>query len=730
MTVGILVFSILMLGGFVGGRVFMPEKQEHTSARHLKVFVCWLVSAAGLIGLIAIAALSFSGSFIGVVLQRGELIEFLALVTGVPVALAGSTYAILLAYKSIRLSESEQGRQQREEEAKQNEEFDRRVGQASSDFLELSARLDNLNVVSSSLLARSLTEMAGVMLAERGDASALQRAMERLDQSAANYAGAFAALGNHVGTMLRRPTTSWLLEYRLSSVSLAATDVLDKVETRKIWKFHEAEGLDFFAYGHSGTGHDRAYDFLRSLQLLGMQASRLRGLDLIQMALHAALNTPVSDLGEQKVVDVPPVEKFGEVFFQSYLSAPVRLQDRAFDLHWPLRMLYDIHVQAGSEHFPVPSGPWRLLSAGTVLLSDLVKLLPEKRHIEEFLRGERGQRALGYPQGPWLDARLEQLAFPEKRSSSAAALTWAGETDKSLRDSGFPGLKYDAHQGVRAILEAARAGAPTYPAWRAMVRRHLVDDLLEHHILQVSRNRPGATESAAALDALGKQRAVVESLRNLAVGGGERDSTALRWFLLAARSRPDDADAHGYRSQVVELARKLAAQGEIDEEQAHAYNLESRTGYRPHPAAEAASEGGALPESAQAVARWIEGQFWSYPPVDLIEATGTSRLLPEELGALDGLMLAFLVRTGADLDAFGLVLDPTALCGCRIAPDFPEGAPRLDWDRFVIDFHALVARLPVSGPDRGSLDLSTEWTAFKAWLGQGGLAPWIQRGGT
>ena len=691
-----IVFAALLMVGLIGSFLIRTER-DRQAERHLWKFACWLVSALGLVGLCA--SLLMDSGVLGAGLTPVDRISFLALLTGAPVALAGATYAVLLAYKSIQLTQNEH----RRDTTVRVEEVVQRV---KANFLQLADLIEKLNIESHAAVRSALVATAERMTSAAGTLPDVT-SDESLKAAQRTYSSAFLALSAHLGIMTQCPATLAVINGRLRDQELVAEFALrlgKKSESYDLKSFSSLteEGSRYFAYADREANESTGLRLHAIMAALAGQAARLQSADLLDMALRTSLNDAAQRLREGEEVIAEGMRP-ADFFFGPYLDEPVRSKPPESQLHWPARMLLDCPV---NQQLTQGLGRGRrVLAVAEVVLADLVRMCPGRTHLKLLLETHLCLAMDKNREGQAVMTKvISRLAFPETTSVGATVGHWADSSLKNMRDAGASMLKHDPQHSLSLIRQALGEGGDAFSQWRSAYRSESMN-VLEAMVIE-EKDATGGVQRI--------QRAV-GSAKCLALGFQEplQDELALRWLLLAARMAVGDVSQH--RASAVELATRLANQERWPNLAALALRLEFDAGH-PHASNEEAFVGVSAADRVKLLEEWFMGAFWGLPSAGVHDQPESPATMvnPEEVCNRTGLLPALLHAFAADAGVRArLVMDSTALCTYRV-----EAIEMVRANASVVNaFESFVANVPIRRDSaRGSeyMDLTTAYEVFCA----------------
>lgn len=494
-----------------------------TAYSHMLRFSAWVTVTAGVVGTLAFSTLRHTtlGAEVGV----DATIAAFALVLGVPVALAGSVYAILLAFRSIELTEKQAllaerqavfEKQIHDDERSQNlEHLARSSGML---FAELAGSLERLNASSAIAYTESQVRVSELVRAG-GDEPSRNAIFKNLNEVAFAYRDAWGDLLRHLRAIAQNPVALDLLDSQLASKQLASGLICQARRAKQAVVVKEWE--EFLEYGESGASHSSALSLLSTVQVLHGQAGKLTYIDLIEMVIRTNLNVEASTALEFSVAKSPDL---------SWLDRrqPTRSEVRTAALMPPALMLLDLEVGLLK-----PPSTAKVLGVGEMVLADLIAAVPTKEEITTFFEG-----AISSPPASLVTLIPEDrqqlrsfagsLQYPQANPVGRALNAWSmrrtAHEDVLLRSS--------LHHHVEALRDRIVLGARLQESWRSSVRRHVVAERLPAQVEKLLRENRRADASS-----------LIEKLAGYAHLDGAQDEVTLAYLLLAARHHPEQAES-------------------------------------------------------------------------------------------------------------------------------------------------------------------------------------------
>ena len=582
-----------------------------------------ILYAVGILGIFAVVSLcvwlippyyqalggrEFLGGVDGSGFDSASLTTLLTILTGVPVALAGSVYAILLARRA-------------DETSTEQMEMD-----LEGRLAEMTQRMtDNYTRLGEALLATHATTTVLMERALRHCSEALQKddigagivdAIGQLDLT--QLKTDIAELRNCVGAIRRHEPSVDALRLALEQkrTDLGANYFIE----------HGYKGLEKHAWlGYRNS--NKAETLVDALEILRLQAERLTVQDLLTTVLEGALYKAADVAEAGKKVDA----RDRELFFHSFVRQPTR----ECEPHYYIRALGRMLLTRQAQLMRKLTHTWesRTINFGALILEDLYRLMPDKEVLMRAVMMQTlGQRIQKVNQRI-VPEHLESLSYAGRGifpayfvQGAAASLDAKDDAEPALvlRVPGFANRIYDW-----AGDQLAFAYGNDTSSWECLVSDYVATRLIERgsHITRMGSTR------ATVHKAFSENGLLFSHL-----------SPARRWE--TTRARTLGACAASQLEEAAALASaalQLALPG--NEQRRSAWDAGDIATLRGD--AEAAARHyasipqGECPTSLSALSEWLDG-FISKLHFDL--TIQGSLIMPSEVAAKDGLLPMFVHR--------------------------------------------------------------------------------------
>ena len=672
-------FAFLLVSSMIAYLVLnLYQSRVRTSRRiaparlHVTNFGLWMVFSMGLVGIIGLRArMIYEGmggdDFVGRPLGDEALIGFFALVVGVPVALAGSVYAVLLAYKSVELTE-------RDRLDRQRGHFEKEVATICKNFLGIAYAIRKLNAKSAAAMEPLLREFnaLGAFGQSQAEQAPFAAASRKLFASNANriVSDAVIEFCDKVERVTHHAPSALFLGHLISKRSATeagsnqvgpegkpderflATRLSDTQSEDARFKFQDESSASLLAYGRplsvSAAESSRLSEsskaseaseasmtsvaaLLEVLEVMQLQAARLTSTDLVRNAILMNLNDAAGLVKTGEILNFTGATNNVASLHLDYFTIPTKQRDPDYVLHWVGRMLRDMRVQV-TENGRLPHSG--VIALGDVLLVDLLKMLPTKLDLMEFLK----KHETAVMDSAWPEEGVEQLLngidYPKDAPVSKLAWSWIRALEAGIQPSRSGALvKLSGEEGIDAVVRSMKGDAADFhKAWVQAARERIMKVVISQDLV---RQR----DSASA----GSLRLQVTSAKPFAQL--ERDLHAFHWHLLDGRL----GDASGAPLDEViatyEEGLNIGMELNLSREKLFSLQLEIYAVQYRHGKTPAVPKQGEALDWTEVMSQWVEGQAWRMPPVQIDGQV----LVPEEVSATDGILPLILVGLGEAL---------------------------------------------------------------------------------
>lgn len=643
------IFALLCLLGLVGILILSVVKNGIAPERKpVLTFGLWMIISMGVVGFIALRARTiyeFMGGdqFIGRPLGDEALIGFLALVIGVPVALAGSVYAVMLAYLSVENTK-------RDRKDRRSENFDKEVGAITANFLKISQALRQLNADTYAIMESVLREFneLGAVGIDNESRVHFDAAAQRLTNNNANQLirDAIGSFCDEVTAVTRHPPSTAFLGHLLvkrsankieSADLLVAARLLDEANHKRL-VFESDQDKEFLNYGNSEEPTSAVAALLDVLEIMRLQAARLTSTDMIRSAIFSSFYSYETDITSGEPVLLPYGAKSVPTRFGSWLKKPTSRREPEYMLHLCGDLLHDIAIRfSRKDRLKIEV---LYVGLGQVILTDLHKILPTKSQLVDFLQDE-GKLVLG---SAWPDEGIDRkqldldVEYPRDAPLSKIAKDWVRQADKSASASGISGMfKPDYVPEATKIVESISSGPQAFSdAWLDSLRSRIITDSLTDE-LAIQRRGLNNDELLCRVMA-GEDLALVKA-----------DHLTLQWRLLVARLRDatnaPPADVLKAYTTALKLAEDLRTMGNtnVTDERLMAVRLEHYAAFfrlGQLNLAEHAINWNSSLDWIEVIRLWIDGQMWRLVPMEAQDI----HLTPFVISSVNGVLPLLLAR--------------------------------------------------------------------------------------
>lgn len=295
----------------------------------------------------------------------GELMTLLGILTGIPVAFAGSIYAILLARRADHTATEQM-------EGDFENRLDEITGKITANFTRFADRLLEVNASAGSVFERAYALINPLMFGSASTIS-LQQCADIIErEELPRLKLAIKDLRDCVADIQRHSFSTEVLRLSLkdSRSTLAASFFANPDNYRQ-----PKPPLAWLRYCEPECAN-----LVDPLELLRVQVSRLNGMDvlagILEVAMISAANTALEhlDISDQRV-------DFDELFLSSWLNQGTRGKEEIYFCRGLGRILCTRELQRNSKIETV-----RMINIGAVILEDLYRLVPTKDHIMRIVK--------------------------------------------------------------------------------------------------------------------------------------------------------------------------------------------------------------------------------------------------------------------------------------------------------------------------------------------------------
>lgn len=609
-----------------------------------------------------------------------ELMTLLGILTGIPVAFAGSIYAILLARRADHTATEQL-------EGDFESRLDDITGKITGNFTHFADRLLEVNATAGSVFERAFA-LINPLMSGNGGALSLQRCAEIIEQEE-----------------LPRLKLA-IKELRDCVADIQSHAFSTEVLRRSLMDSRSTLAASFFANPDNYRQPKAPWAWLRycepecanlvdPLELLRVQVSRLNGMDVVAGILETAMINAADTALEHLDISDQGIG-FDELFLSSWLKQGTRGKEEIYFCRGLGRVLCTRSLQRNSK-----AAPWRTINIGAVILEDLYRLIPTKDHIMRIVKDKGVGLRLNKLNTKLVDDHFKSISYAGNALFPSYFIDGAKESLKQDPQAGGDPLlvlrlpAYTERIYVLVRDEIAQPGN-LRDGFKETLREYLCDSIIDASMFSgnVTGNPKDAigdpNQNATAIAAHPSMEKRIETLRALT-------------FLAFARQSLSEAGQYSVLAQEAAQGNPALLQQCILDEGDFA--LMTGASDRALGAYGRAFEGGRPGNSAQ-LSTWLEGRLRKLPYTLYIRGVV---LTSNEVAAEDGmlpLLCAFIFQP-ADIV---FRLDKKALI--EVKAEFVGGFIFPDCVQLATAVKAFLESLPAHGDKGYQLDAAYEtWYA-------------------